>query len=237
MISKNFDLHLLERHGARLRHLSTGTSLQALADQNNPFGTQLKTHGGEEVWVGSPLKVHRRCVEPMFSISNKIAYDGTMIFGSGKAQQEAGLTAGDPAKRRPARQLFGPSCWIDIPGAEGAESHFIPGQADMALGIVRDYMANGWLDEKRKNGLPDLFIISPFKSAAADMKELLKRTRGQWASHIPPKEFDKWVKRSVGTVHTFQGKEAESVILLLGGKTPGAVNNPAPQSLSLQGEG
>lgn len=222
-LDKNIDAKLLERHGAGLRHLSTGTSLQALADQNNPFGTYLTSHTGEPVWVGSPLKVHRRCVEPMFSISNKIAYNRTMVLGRGKAEQEAKLTDGDPAKGRAPRPLFGPSCWIDVQGTEGCENHYIPAQAKVALGIVKAYVASGWLDEKRKNGLPDLFIISPFKSAAAGMRGLLKRTRRDWADHIPMKEFDAWVKRSVGTVHTFQGKEAESVILLLGGKTPGAV--------------
>src|SRR5437764_14945645 len=37
--------------------------------------------------VGSPLVVHRRCVEPMFSISSAIAYGGGMVLRAGKAHE------------------------------------------------------------------------------------------------------------------------------------------------------
>ncbi|OCP02324.1 MULTISPECIES: ATP-binding protein [unclassified Ensifer] len=220
-LDKNVDAKLLERHGARVRHQSTATSLQVIADQNNKFGTYLDSHTGERVWVGSPLKVHRRCVEPMFSISNKIAYNKTMVLGRGKSEEEVRLTEGDAKNARAPSPLFGPSSWIDVQGTEGCEKHYIPAQADIALGLVKTYLANGWVNEK--TGMPNLFVISPFKTAASGMRTDLKRTRREWASHIPTKEFDKWVKRSVGTVHTFQGKEAESVIFLLGGSTFNAV--------------
>ncbi|HWA53311.1 MAG TPA: AAA domain-containing protein, partial [Solirubrobacterales bacterium] len=53
-------------------------SVQSLADRLNRLGTMLR--GAERaVWVGSPLSVHRRCDEPMFGLSNAIAYDGLMI--------------------------------------------------------------------------------------------------------------------------------------------------------------
>lgn len=222
-LDKNIDAELLKRHGAPKRHLSTGTSMQALVDQNNPFGTTLKSHKGEPVWVGSPLKVHRRCVDPMFTISNKIAYNESMVLGRGKAEQEAKANAGDAAKGKPPRALIAPSMWIDAQGTEGCENHYIPAQAEAAYGIVKAFMANGWLHEKRRDGLPDLFIISPFKSAAKGMRDRLWRSRRDWAPGVRQKEVEGWLDRCVGTVHTFQGKEAETVVLLLGGKTAGAV--------------
>ncbi|HBF30260.1 MAG TPA: hypothetical protein DDW73_11650 [Rhizobium sp.] len=218
-LDKNVDTKLLERHKARIRHLATASSLQAIADQHNTFGSYLVSHQNEPVWVGSPLKVHRRCVEPMFSISNKIAYNQTMVLGRGKVEQERKITTG--SETAPPRPLLGPSCWIDVPGTEGCEKHHIPTQAHLALDMVKCYMDNGWVHPH--TGLPDLYIISPFKTAAAGMRELLKRTQKDWADHITVKNLAKWVAQSVGTVHTFQGKEAESVILLLGGSTPGAI--------------
>jgi hypothetical protein len=55
------------------------TSVQELADRVNLLETHIKVNDSES-WVGSPLWVHRRCQEPMFSISNKITYDELMIY-------------------------------------------------------------------------------------------------------------------------------------------------------------
>ena len=56
-------------------------SAQVLADQTMGLGTHLPTPDNGKVWVGCPLRVHRRCDDPMFSVSNKIAYDGLMVHG------------------------------------------------------------------------------------------------------------------------------------------------------------
>jgi superfamily I DNA and/or RNA helicase len=189
----------LDRHAAPVRYQSTATSVQVLADTVNRFGTCIKTHCGEDAWVGSPLRVHRRCVNPMFSISNALAYNGTMVLGRGKG------------------------ICIDISGTEGNRQHYVPAQGEMALSILRAYMANGWVDELKHKGLPAVYVISPFKSVANEFSALLRRTWTQWASDVAKRTFDKWLKASVGTVHTFQGKEQETIVFLLGGANDGAI--------------
>jgi superfamily I DNA and/or RNA helicase len=194
-----------------------------IADEINQFGTYLKTHRGEDTWVGSPLRVHRRCVDPMFSISNTIAYNESMVVGLGKESGERDLTEGNPAKGITPRPLLGPSAWIDMPGAESNRQHYIPAQGEMTLSILRNYMANGWVSQLKHRGLPLVYVISPFKSVAKEFRSLLGRTRTQWAPGVSRHAFEQWLKASVGTVHTFQGKEQETVVFLLGGTNDGAI--------------
>lgn len=162
-------------------------SAQVLADRANPLGTALPREDGDPLWVGSPLRVHRRCLDPMFSVANRIAYDGLMVQG-----RPATVPSG----------LFSGSRWIDIP-AEGAEGHLIPAQRDLARAIVATVCG----DAKRRKQRPDLYVISPFRKVASGVRSGLERDG-----------FDPdWVKAAVGTVHTFQGKEAGLVLLVLGG--------------------
>ncbi|CAO3424560.1 AAA domain-containing protein [Azospirillum argentinense] len=168
-------------------------SAQVLADRANPLGTAIDQGGAEPLWVGSPLRVHRRCIDPMFSVANGIAYDGLMVLGRKPAPAFA-TTLGD-------------SRWIDVP-AEGAEGHFIPAQAEVAGRLV--------LGAQRDGNDCSIYVISPFRKVAYNMRTLLEQ------DGLDPQ----WIKQSVGTVHTFQGKEADLVILLLGGDParPGAMD-------------
>jgi hypothetical protein len=62
------------------------TSTQELADRTNTIGTTIQSTARSgyriELWIGSPLRVHRRSDILMFTISNKIAYDDMMIYGT-----------------------------------------------------------------------------------------------------------------------------------------------------------
>ncbi len=71
--------------------------------------------------------------------------------------------------------------------------------------------------------MPDVCAISPFRSARRGLEELLEREFPGWGVRRKA-AFERWPARSVGTVHTFQGKDAEAVVLLLGGRTPGAID-------------
>ncbi len=53
-------------------------SVQGVADGMNLFGTYLDNASDYPDWVGCPLIVHRRCISPMYDISNEISYNGIM---------------------------------------------------------------------------------------------------------------------------------------------------------------
>lgn len=74
-------------------------SAQNLMDRASIFGT-VRTLREESVWRGSPLRVHRRCLEPMFTISNTIAYENSMLFATTEENNV----------------LLHPSCWWDVGG-------------------------------------------------------------------------------------------------------------------------
>jgi hypothetical protein len=86
--------------------LPSSTSAQRLADEANQYGTYLPDDEAE-VWVGAPLRVHRRCEHPMFDVSNTIGYGGLMVYGT--SSQREPMTAP-------------PSGWIDIPDAASMSS-------------------------------------------------------------------------------------------------------------------
>ena len=50
---------------------SKTVSVQSFADRLNSFGTWLDNGTDYPEWVGCPLLVHRRCISPMYDISNE----------------------------------------------------------------------------------------------------------------------------------------------------------------------
>lgn len=169
-------------------------SVQGLADRVNPFGTELKQLG-EPLWVGCPLRVHRRCIEPMFSIANAIAYDSKMVLA----------TLGSRDDRFPA----GPSQWVHVDGRCKGK-HWVAEQGEEVLYLLAQMVAHS-------PEMPEVFVITPFKEISAELKKFLKKEYRQWASEqLSPSDINKWLRDSVGTVHTFQGKEADVVIFVLG---------------------
>lgn len=160
-------------------------SVQSLSDRVNTYGTYLKNENGENLWIGSPLRVHRRCENPMFEISNRIAYDGMMVFGT------------------PLRENVSIECsnWFHIE-EESGDGHWIEAEGVVTRELIRKLYSNG-ISEK------NIAIISPF---TAVVKRLY--------NYFPRTEYN----LKIGTIHTMQGKEADVVILVLGGdpKKPGA---------------
>lgn len=171
-------------------------SVQILADSINPYGGYREYIYGK-MWLGCPLIIHRRCLDPMFSISNEIAYNSRMFKKS--ADPEAAVSL-----------LLERSIWIDIKGKEnGDKDHFVPAQGDKTIEMVLSAF-------ELQNGFPNLYIISPFKTVANNIKSLLKKSLHRHYPDYDQDDIDDWVDESCGTVHTFQGKEANEVIIILG---------------------
>jgi superfamily I DNA and/or RNA helicase len=72
---------------------------------------------------------------------------------------------------------------------------------------------------------PDIFVITPFKVVEQEMRRRLERATDLLrALGVKVRE---WPRDRVGTIHTFQGREADTVILLLG--APNASQHRARQ--------
>ncbi|MCB8880990.1 hypothetical protein ACELLULO517_12160 [Acidisoma cellulosilytica] len=178
-------------------------STQTLADRASHFKSPIDTDIGDRE-VGLPLLVHRRCQSPMFDVSNTIAYAGQMVQAVG------------PKRPGPIGLALGRSCWIDVNGS--AETKWCPEEGDAVVQMLKTLTAS---DVKN----PDLFIITPFKVIEQEMRRRIeKETDMLRAFSVKAHE---WSRDRIGTVHTFQGREADTVILLLG--APNASQHRARQ--------
>lgn len=170
-------------------------SVQSLADRASWLGTTL-LHQDGDVWVGSPLRVHRRCEEPMFRISNQVAYDGLMVQAT-------------PLRASPIGSVLGESGWFHLAGAE--PGHWSASEGELAARLLARVLGAGIHE-------PEIFFITPFRLVRANLRRRLRSVVGRH-SDVPPW---RWVRDNVGTIHTFQGKEAEAVVLVLGAPSPQA---------------
>ncbi|MES3097712.1 DEAD/DEAH box helicase [Sphingomonas aerolata] len=167
-------------------------SAQTVADHASRFKGGFNTDRGRRE-VGVPLLVHRRCQEPMFGIANAIAYDNQMVHAAGS--------------RKPGRveELLGPSAWFDVDG--DATSKWCAAEGERVVGLLRTLATGGVVN-------PDIFIVTPFRIVAQEMRRRLEREAGLLSALRL--EGRDWLRDRVGTVHTVQGREAETVLLVLG---------------------
>ncbi|MBX5092296.1 DEAD/DEAH box helicase [Rhizobium lentis] len=190
----------LSPHTAAGQYSPNRASVQMLADAANRYGTTLQGEEADGLWIGSPLRVHRRCIEPMFSLANQIAYQNKMIFGLKERRP-----AGD------APPFYGDSAWIDVKGKVWGKQA-VGEQAD----FIVDLLAATY---SRDGALPDIYIISPFKEIKNSLRRALAHAdwigRDGYRRESPPK-LQKWLQERIGTVHTFQGKEEGIVFMVLG---------------------
>jgi len=186
-------------------------SVQRLADAVNPYG-HLRSNGEDDQWIGCPLVVHRRCISPMFDISNEISYQGSMLNETAS-----------PKKDLADSFYLKSSQWINVTGFErGNRDHYVDAQGDRVFEIVKDAFDKAVATAEKKaceSGksegivIPSLYIISPFKTVVRGLQDRLLSARTEVA------DKDAWqyfAKHNIGTVHTFQGKEAHQVVFVLG---------------------
>ncbi len=149
-----------------------------------------------EDWIGIPLWVHRRCKYPMFNISNEISYGGNMVQGN---------------------KSDGKAEWYDVGGS--ADNKYVKEQGDLLVQKIRELSEHNEdiLDKSKKD---QVYVISTFKNVAYNLSRKLSKD-------LKFTRYDsKFSPTNVGTVHTFQGKEAPIVFLVLGAdeKSKGAAN-------------
>lgn len=125
--------------------LPSRVSAQSLADRSARIGTWLPDDGGK-TWVGCPLRLHRRCDQPMFSISNTIAYGGMMVHGKGA----------------PALSPLPQSAWYDVQ-ATSSSGHWIAAEEAQLRYLLSEIVSLG-------TPTHEIAMISPFRDCAQNLR-------------------------------------------------------------------
>lgn len=179
-------------------------SVQSVVDRVSADGTFIGDPE-EGRWVSAPLRVHRRCDEPMFSISNEVAYDNAMLQGVKRDEDPRFMSFNESGEELPLQSLK--TQWFHV--ASTPDNQKVQEEEIHRLkALLTELNTVGVLDS-------EIMVISPFKKIATRLAQIGKE-RGQGLQ--------------AGTIHSTQGKEATAVILVLGtGK-----NNPGARSWAAQ---
>ena len=189
------------------KYRSKELSVQSLADAQNLFAGIIKNLDGSESWVGCPLVIHRRCKDPMFTVANELSYGGFMINKT--------IDSDDPID--PCKE----SCWITYDASNieysTGKDRYIQVQGQIAFELIQKLRA-------RNAEFKDIFIITPFTSVAHGFKTYMQSISDDIVNWTDKDNKSGWLKDNIGTVHTFQGKEAKVVIYMLGCQSDGTAN-------------
>ena len=204
-IANKYELNKLEKEfniaGKIFNYTSPSLSIQTLADYANLYYGKIG-----ETEVGCPLVVHRRCLSPMFDISNSISYDRRMINKCIPDNQ--------------TNYVLEKNEFIDVKGQEiGNGNHYVKEQGEKIIEIINNYIKNNFENNKIEffKNHKNLYVISPFTTVVNEIKNDINKTFKEECQGEDGKDkLKEWCENCIGTVHRFQGKEANSVILLLG---------------------
>lgn len=179
-----------------VKYIDKNNSIQLFANEINQYGMEINGSN----WTSLQLLVHRRCINPMFNISNEISYNGKMLH------ETNGLD-----NNLLSELIFkDKSTWLNINGVnEGNYKYYKEKQGEKVCELLEDYY-------KEHEKLPNLFIITPFREIRDCIREEIKSHFEKSELDYEGKELSAWVENNIGTIHSFQGKEANEVILILG---------------------
>lgn len=141
-------------------------------------------------------------LKPMFTIANQIAYNNKMVLPSNITK-------------------VGKTGWYDVKG-NAIQKQFVKEHGEKVVGLLAD----DWIEAiKEGKNEPSSFVISPFSAVQQQIKRMLKQQLPTRID-IERTKINQWVDKSIGTVHTFQGKEAQKVYFVIGtdNTQDGAVN-------------
>jgi AAA domain len=143
----------LRRHfGVDETWIPSQNSAQSLIDRASQYGTFVHSQMEQTpVWVGCPLRVHRRCEQPMFDIANRIAYEGQMVYATPPQPPIA----------------LGPSRWLHV-SSQTAEGHWTPEEGFLLNVLLTDLFAGGLRADS-------VLLISPFRSVARRLRQIAKK--------------------------------------------------------------
>ena len=175
--------------------IPAGRSAQALADRRSRLGTSVQTDA-EPVWVGMPLRVHRRCETPMFEMSNELAYGGLMVHGT------------TPKRLPTVGEECPPSSWYNVQ-PRSVSGRWVDEQGK-ALGRTLTRLLT-----RHDVPLEQIYVLSPFRAVVRECGTVARHTL-RTAFEDAPEGMDAFLRQHIGTVHKMQGKEADVVILVLG---------------------
>lgn len=134
----------------------------------------------------------------MYDISNEISYNGIMKQQTRK-----------PGRKKEKNFVYERSQWINVDGKErDNKDHFVETQGERACEILEKAFS--------KAASPRLFVISPFTTVVRGMKKYIRDYKAAHPESSLSRCDAAWMNTHIGTVHTFQGKEADEVIFLLG---------------------
>ncbi len=167
-------------------------SAQTLVNRLAKRGASLPGVG----WVSAPLRVHRRCDDPMFTLTNR-AYGGMLV-------SDVRRVLDDPRHPDPFDTPSGPrmlsSRWADLP-APTRGSHLQSNQVGLLRGLLGRLGDSGI-------AMADVLAVSPFRETGERLARLHRDFPGVRG----------------GALDAAQGREADVVVLVLGGdpERPGA---------------
>jgi hypothetical protein len=146
--------------GVAERWLPMGQSVQTIADNLMSVGTHLPTGDGGRRWVGAPLRVHRRCDDPMFTVVNRIAYDGMMI---------SAVERPDDARSPDGEPLI-PTCWCHITTTT-SDRHWVPAEGERLEQLLTDLAEHG-------HDMSEVMVIGPFRDVRDGIEPIFRRFEG-----------------------------------------------------------